>query len=220
MRIRSAGVLVGITATLIVSQLVGSAFAEPKPDPTAHARELLVFYGKTNQWLATCMNGKGLEFHPGLAKADVIDAYSSVPESEVPEKIRTQIASTPDDPNEPLMATMSPQAQAAWSGAVNDCSAQLEEEKSGGAEGRARVAQAQRAAAASPEVQAAARTYVACMGGQGFTVDSDPFLVPQHVAEAEHGSSAAEIALEDRYDAAWRTCVQPYQQAFDKKLYG
>ena len=118
------------------------------------------------------------------------------------------------------MGNMSPQAQSTWVDAVNECSAKVDFELAGGAEGQAKVAAAQRAALASPEVTKAAKVYVSCMRDQGFTVELDPFVAPQAISESEHGTSAAEIAVVDKYNSVWRTCVQPWQQAFNQKLFG
>jgi hypothetical protein len=72
---------------------------------------------------------------------------------------------------------------------------------------------------ASPEVQAALRTYVACMRSHGFAGESHPNNPPQAIMNAEEDSSAAALALVDRYRGGWRTCVKPYQQAVDDQLY-
>jgi hypothetical protein len=225
MRIRHVVLIVGITGTLVTTQLVGSALADPKPDLLAQAKQVLASYGQTNQMVAACMRSKGLSYDARLTKLDVIDAFSIIPPNEVTDTIRTELAArtkaaAAEDPNDRLMAGMAPQAQSFWAEAVNECSMRVESQLSGGAEARAKVAEAERAALASPEVQAAAQVYVNCMRTQGFTVDVNPFVAPQAISEAEHGASAAEIATVDEYNNAWRTCVQPWQKAFDQKLFG
>ncbi|GAB3818808.1 hypothetical protein [Micromonospora zhanjiangensis] len=115
---------------------------------------------------------------------------------------------------------MSVEQQGVWGDALNDCSAKVDFEASGGAAGQAKTAELQRAALNSPEVRAASATYVTCMRGAGFAVDSDPFVIPLHVAEAERGTTATDMATAAKYDAAWRGCVQPWQAALDKKLFG
>lgn len=225
MKIRNAIAVVGLTGTLIAAQLVGNAFADTTADSLTQAKNLLGSYQQFNEKMAACMGLQGLDYDATLMKSDVGDAFSVIPPEEMDKAARKQLtvqnnAAATEDPNDALMATMSAQEQEVWATAVNDCSAQIDFEASGGAEGRAKVEQARRAAAASPEVQAAAKTYVACMGAEGFAVDVDPFVPPAGISQGEHGTSAAEIALVEKYTKAWDACVQPWQETFDQKLFG
>jgi hypothetical protein len=225
MRIRNVIAVVGITGTLIVGQLVGNAFAATTTDSLTQAEGLLATYQQTNNQVAACMRDRGLTYYADLMKDDVWDAYSIIPSGEMNDAARKQLAlrtrtAATENPNDALLASMSSEAQATWAATVNDCSTQIDSAASGGAEGRARVEAAQRAALASPEVQAASRTYVGCMSAKGFTVDLDPFVAPQNVSEGEHGTSDAEITLVDQYNAAWSVCAQSWQQTFDQKLFG
>lgn len=224
MRIRSALVIAGIAGTFVLTFSAGSVLAAPTPDPMTQVNQLLASYEQTNQRLAVCMKGKGLEFNPRLAKSDIVDAFGIVPKDALTDKIRAEMGtrsqSAPDDPNGPLMARMSPASQASWASAVNECSAQLDFEMSGGAEGKAKITALKRAAAESPEVKAAAGVYVNCMRDRGFVVEGDPFVAPQAVSEAEHGNSSASADVVEKYDNAWRSCVKPYQEAYDRRLFG
>lgn len=224
MNIRSVVAVAGLAGTLVITQLVGSALAASTPDPTTQGKKLLASYDQTNKQLATCMHGQGLAFDAGLAKSDVVDAFSVALEGNLDDAARAQISAqtqaSPDDPNGVLTAKMTPPVYEAWAKAVNDCSAQLEYKMSGGAEGMAKIAELQRAAKASPEVQAAAQAYVKCMLGRGYTVN-DPFAAPKAIMEAQESAYSAEVnAVLTGYDRAWRTCVAPYQQTYDNKLFG
>jgi hypothetical protein len=191
----------------------------------SEGKKQLAAYGQTNQRLARCMHDKGLPFDGGLAKADVADAFNVAfakkePSAQVRAEISALTQAAPVDTNSALLAKMSTSEQAFWSEASNDCSAQIDRETSGTPEQNAKIAELQAAAASSPEVKAAVRTYVDCMRSQGFTVSSEPFSAPQAVMDAEEESSATAVALVDGYHDAWRTCVQPYQQTYDRKLFG
>jgi len=65
MRIRHVVLIVGITGTLVTTQLVGSALADPKPDLLAQAKQVLASYGQTNQMVAACMRSKASPTMPG-----------------------------------------------------------------------------------------------------------------------------------------------------------
>jgi hypothetical protein len=224
MRIRNAIAVFGITGVLIVGQLVGNAFAATSTDSLAQAKQLLNTYRKTNQKVAVCVQGKGLSYNAAVTRDDVADAFSIIPpenfNSEVLEEIAVQNRkAAAEDPNIPLLAGMTDEEKEIWSRAVNDCSTQIDLEVSGGAEGRAKVEEAQNAAMASPEVQAASRAYVSCMEGAGFTANADPFIAPPNISQTD-GETEAEVALVEAYNNAWHACAPAWQEVFDQKLFG
>lgn len=225
MKMRNAIAVVGVTGALIVGQFVGNAFADTTTDSLTQAKTLLSSYQQTNDKVAACMRGKNLSYNAGLMKEDVWDAFSLIPPGEMNDAARKELAlqtksAATEDPNDALMASLPAEGQEVWVKAVNDCSTQIDYAASGGAEGKAKVEEAQRAALASPEVQAAAKVYVDCMSTQGFAVDSDPYVAPEGISQGEHGTTDAEIALVDRYNSAWTVCAQSWQQTFDRKLFG
>ncbi|MEU7904179.1 hypothetical protein [Actinoplanes sp. NPDC049118] len=204
---------------------MGNAFAATSTDSLAQAKQLLNTYRKTNLKVGACVQGKSLSYDATLTHDDVADAFSIIPPEDFNGDVLAEIAvqnrkAVAEDPNNALLAGMTDQEKEIWTQAVNDCSTQIDFEASGGAEGRAKVEEAQRAALASPEVQAASRVYVACMSGAGFTVSLDPYVAPPGIAQGEHGTSEEELALVERYNSAWQICAPPWQQAFDQKLFG
>ena len=83
MRIRSLVIVAGFAGTLVMTQLMASAFADPKSQSLTQAEQFLGAYMQTNQKVAACMKGKGLSYDARLAKVDVIDAFSTIPEAEL-----------------------------------------------------------------------------------------------------------------------------------------
>jgi hypothetical protein len=73
-------------------------------------------------------------------------------------------------------------------------------------------------ASAAPEVEAALRTYVACMRSHGFPGETHPNYPPRAVMAAEDGSVPSP-GLADRWRSASQTCAQPYWKAVDENLY-
>lgn len=225
MKILNAVAVAGIVGTFALTQLIGSAFAVPPSDPLTDGQNLLASYEQTNKQLGSCMHDRELGFNDEVTKTDVTDAFRPVMEADPSDRTKERVEAlwrdAVEDPNKDLVASMTAAEKTSWAAALNECSQRLEDELSGGVESAAKIQELQRAAASSPEVQAAAQNYVTCMGDQGFNVDSNPFVAPQAVSEAAHQDYSPEVQeLLDGYNGAWRTCVEPYQRTYDQKLFG
>jgi hypothetical protein len=217
--------MVGIAGTFTVAQLAGSAFAGPTPDALSQGKKLLAVYRQTNQQLADCMAEKKLPFDGQLVKSDVVDAFGGPRALDklgalARAEVDALVKAAADDPNAGPVSEMPPDDQVSWADAVNECSERIALEQSGGVDRQAEIDELQRAAEASPEVQTAAAAYVTCMGGYGFAVVKDPFRAPQSIMDAVESGSAADKDALDRYDGAWRTCVEPYQEVYDRAVFG
>lgn len=221
MRIRSIAAITGIAGALVLTQLVGSADAQAA-DPLAQFEEVIESHTLSNKLLGACVLEKGFDFDGSVEKADIIDAATFIAPNdltaEVQATVDARIAAAPDDANSAVVAKLTPEQQAAWIDAVNDCGTNVDEKLSGGLEARNKVALSQMAAMTNPKVAAAAQTYVDCMATQSFKVDADPFVASKEIMQAEHGLTDAEINLVEKYNTAWHSCVPAYQAAVDQAL--
>lgn len=210
---------------LVVGQLLGSLFVKAAPDELAQGKQQLAVYSQINQRVAACMHKQGFSYDGGLVKSDVVDAFQATSSAKgLSPRARREVAaltrSTAADPNNAIVATMTVSQQYIWTRAVNQCSSKVDDQVSGSDEQKARLAELQQSAKGSPEVRAAARSYATCMSSHHFSVPSDPFTPPAAIIAAEQDNSANATATLSAYDVAWHKCVEPYQKAYNHKMFG
>jgi hypothetical protein len=220
---RMLAIIIAVAATVGLAVALLRTPDTARPDATQVMRDTSLAHERL---IADCMRQQGFDYTAAVPADVAVEAArhaANAAGADVAAAVRDAQRQAGPDPNDAVLAAMTPQRQAAWGDALYGTAttpgcyygtykaAWGVDPLTLGTQGEQLTARVE----ADPAVRAALTTYLACMADRGFAV-ADAFDLPNVVERRGTGRTDAEVTrLRADAEAAQALCLPAYQRVYD-----
>jgi hypothetical protein len=224
MAISARVIALSVCGTIAIAVVTFFATAGGAESDSTSLRPLVL---KHETLIADCMHHNGFDYVVSVP-TDVVAAEAANKAAQNGQDKHAAIGDAqrhaPANPNDALVAKLSPERQQAWGDALfgtdtsTGCYYGTYQEAWGVDLGAAAARGEQHLARvkADPAVKAAERRYIDCMAARGYRVTTTEEIFGQVAQQRETVDNTAAEALTESATAAHTACVGPYSQVFDE----